>query len=92
MLTNVRMMFARTKPNVGTLMDRISAFVKMDGKGTPVNEVTYLLFCSPHVTDCLDFFKVEHHIITKLLTSDQNDISFYLKDFNLTKIRILAHA
>lgn len=56
MLTNVRMMFARTKPNVRTLMDRISAFVKMDGKGTPVNEVKYLIFCSLYVTDCLTFF------------------------------------
>lgn len=36
MLMHVRMMFARTRPNVGTHMDRISAFVKMDGRVTPV--------------------------------------------------------
>lgn len=53
MLTNVLMMFVRTKPNVGTFMDRICAFVKMDGKGTPVNEVKYLIFCSLYVTDFL---------------------------------------
>lgn len=39
MLMHVRMMFARTRPNVGTHMDRISACVKMDGRVTPVIKV-----------------------------------------------------
>lgn len=36
---HVRMMFARTRLNVGTHMDRISAFVKMDGRVTRVIKV-----------------------------------------------------
>lgn len=38
-------------------MDRISAFVKMDGKGTPVNEVKYLIFCSLCVNDFFAFLR-----------------------------------
>lgn len=41
---HVRMMFARTRPNVGTHMDRISAFVKMDGRVTPVIKVTHTIY------------------------------------------------
>lgn len=46
MLMHVRMMFARTRPNVGTHMDRISAFVKMDGRVTPVIKVKHTIFFS----------------------------------------------
>lgn len=38
------MMFARTRPNVGTHTDRISAFVKMDGRVTPVIKVKHTIF------------------------------------------------
>lgn len=44
MLMHVRMMFAKTRPNVGTHMDRISAFVKMDGRVTPVIKVKHTIF------------------------------------------------
>lgn len=51
MLMHVRMMFARTRPNVGTHMDRISAFVKMDGRVTPVIKVklTFFFSCYVHI-------------------------------------------
>lgn len=44
MLMHVRMMFARTRPNVGTHMDRISACVKMDGRVTPVIKVKHTIY------------------------------------------------
>lgn len=50
MLMHVRMMFVRTRPNVGTHMDRISAYVKMDGRVTPVIKVKYSIFFSFDVT------------------------------------------
>lgn len=46
MLMHARMMFARTRPNVGTHMDRISACVKMDGRVTPVIKVKHTIFFS----------------------------------------------
>lgn len=46
---HVRMMFARTRPNVGTHMDRISAFVKMDGRVTPAIKVKHTIFFSVYV-------------------------------------------
>lgn len=44
MLTNVQMMFARTRPNVGTHMDHISVFAKMDGRVKPVIKVKQSIF------------------------------------------------